>query len=169
MLKILASRSLLAGAVLLAAGCSSGMVDNGAVTQLRSVSPRGGAVDVSTAPDFVFTFDQPVATGMEQYIALHRGGLTGTTQPMNCTWAEGQTRLVCRTSTPLDSVSAYTLHLGGGMMDATGRRVGMGRYGMEMGGNWATGGMMGGQQGMMGSGWQDTNDSYGMAFGFTTR
>jgi len=42
-----------------------------------------------------------------------------------------------------------------------------------MGGQWIMGGMMGGSDGggswgMMGSGWRNTNGSYGMAFTFTT-
>jgi hypothetical protein len=45
----------------------------------------------------------------------------------------------------------------------------MEQYGMGMGGQWATGGMMGGQTGMMGTGWHNSNGSYGMVFGFTTQ
>ena len=42
-----------------------------------------------------------------------------------------------------------------------------------MGGQWITGGMMGGSHaggawGMMGPGWRNSNGSYGMAFSFTT-
>ena len=169
MLRIMMPRSLVVGAVWLAAGCSSGMTDANVGTQLLSVSPRGGAVDISTAPDVVLTFSQPMTPGTEQYMALHRGGLTGPTMPMSCNWSDGQKTLVCRPTQPLDSVAGYTIHMGGGMMDAQGQPVAMGRSGMGMGGNWATGGMMGGQQGMMGTGWRDSDGSYGMAFGFTTR
>lgn len=169
MFNIRMTRILAAGTILLAAGCSSGMMDTGPTTQLLSVSPRGGAVDVVGMPDIALRFDQSMMPGMEQYLALHRGGLTGPTMPMNCNWSDGQKTLVCRPTQPLDSASAYTIHMGGGMMDADSRPIAMGRNGMGMGGNWATGGMMGGQQGMMGAGWRDSDGSYGMSFGFTTR
>lgn len=169
MLRIRVTRSLLAGTAMLAAGCGSGMMDAGLETQLLSVSPRGGAVGVATVPDIELTFSQPMTPGTERYLALHRGGLTDPTMPMNCNWSDGQTTLVCRPTQPLAPSSAYTIHMGGGMMDADGQSVAMGRYGTGMGGNWATGAMMGGQQGMMGTGWQNANDSYGMWFDFTTQ
>lgn len=134
-----------------------------------SVSPPGGAVGVATTPDIVLTFTQPLMAGMEQYLALHQGTVSGPAIPMNCIWSDGQRTLTCRPGQRLAPATSYTIHMGGGMMDAQGQPVGMGRYGMEMGGNWATGGMMGGQPGMMGSGWGDTHGSYGMAFGFTTQ
>ena len=169
MIQFSVTRSLVVGAALLAVGCGSGMTDTGLTTQLLSVSPRGGATGVSTTPDMVFSFTQPMMSGMEQYLALHQGGLTGPTMPMSCNWSDSQKTLTCRPTQALTSVSAYTMHLGGGMMDAGGQAVGMGGHGMEMGGTWAMSGMMGGQQGMMGTGWMDGHGSYGMAFGFTTR
>ena len=169
MLSTFVTRSLTAGVALLAAGCGSSMMDNNLSTQLLSISPRGGAMGVSTTPDIVFTFSRPMMPGMEQYLALHQGGLSGPTMPMTCSWSDGQTTLTCRPDQPLAQVSAYTMHMGGGMMDSEGQPVGMGRYGMGVGGTWVRGGMMSGRQGMMGSGWMDGHGSYGMAFGFTTR
>lgn len=60
-------------------------------------------------------------------------------------------------------------HVGGGMMDTDGQGLGMGQFGMGMGGRWATRSMLGGQSGMMGTGWTHGNGSYGMLFEFTTQ
>lgn len=169
MFRILAAPGLLAGAALVAAGCSSSMMDANLETQLLSVSPRGGAIGVAATSDIVFTFNRPMMTGMEQYVVLHQGDVTGPAMPMRCTWAGGQRTLGCRPDQPLAPATRFTIHLGGGMMDAEGGGVGIGRFGMGMGGQWATGGMMGGQSGMMGAGWMHGNGSYGMLFEFTTQ
>jgi hypothetical protein len=169
MFRTTVTRILLAGAAMLAAGCSARMMDTSLATQLVSVSPRGGAEGVSDTPDIVLIFSHPMMAGMEQYLALHQGTATGATIPMNCNWSDGQRTLTCRPGQPLAPGTSYTIHMGGGMMDTDGQPVGMERYGMGMGGRWATGGMMGGQTGMMGSGWMHSNGSYGMVFGFTTR
>ena len=169
MFRIVMTRSVVAAATMLVMGCSSGMMDTGPGTQLLSVSPRGGAAGISTSPDIVLTFNRPMMAGVEQYMALHQGGPTGPTMPMTCNWSDGQKTLTCHLTQPLAPANSYTVHMGGGMTDSDGQSVGMDRYGMGMGGQWATSGMMGGQGGMMGTGWRDTNGSYGMVFGFTTR
>jgi hypothetical protein len=77
---------------------------------------------------------------------------------------------------PLAPATDYTIHLGGGMMDAEGNPVDMGTHGEMMGGMWAGesmmmgGGMMGGgTHEHMGEGWENPeNGSYGMIFTFTT-
>ena len=168
MFRILAAPALLAGAVLAAAGCSSGMMDTNLETQLLSVSPRGGAIGVGSTSDIVLTFSRPMMTGMEQYVVLHQGDVAGPAMPMRCTWSDGQRTLGCRPDRPAAPATRFTIHLGGGMMDAEGLGVGMERFGMDLGGRWATGGMMGGQTGMMGAGWRHGNGSYGMVFEFTT-
>jgi len=117
----------------------------------------------------MLTFNHPMMSGMEQYLALHVGTVTGPSVPMSCTWLDDRQTLSCHPGQSLASATPYTIHMGGGMMDADGQRVGMESYGMAMGGQWATGGMMGGQSGMMGSGWMHSNGSYGMVFGFTTQ
>ena len=157
------------GGALLVAGCGSTMMDSSLSTQLVSVSPRGGAVGVSTTPDIVLSFNHAMMAGMEQYLALHLGTVTGPTIPMSCSWSDGRKTLSCHPGQPLASATSYTIHMGGGMMDSDGQPVGMDSYGMGMGGQWATGGMMGGQSGMMGPGWQGAGGTYGMMFGFTTR
>jgi hypothetical protein len=169
MLKILVGRAFAAGSVLLALGCSGGVVDTTQPTQLLTVSPRGGAVSASTAAVIVLTFSRPMMAGMEQYVALHQGGISGPTRSMSCSWSDGRMTLTCQPDQPLNPATSYAIHMGGGMMDADDVPVDMDRHGMEMGGQWVMGGMMGGQTGMMGNGWKHANGSYGMVFGFTTQ
>jgi hypothetical protein len=58
------------------------------------------------------------------------------------------------------------------MLDAKGRPIDMGQYGMPMGGQWATPGLWGPHASMphstMGPGSSHANGSHGMVFGFTT-
>jgi hypothetical protein len=124
MFKITGTRSLLAGAAMLVAGCGAGMTDTNLTTQLLSVTPRSGTVGVSTAPDIVLTFNHSMMAGMEQYMALHQGGITGPVIPMTCNWSDSDKTLTCRPNRPLNPSTAYTIHMGGGMMDAGGNPVG---------------------------------------------
>ncbi len=164
-----AVRRLMAGTLVLAAGCGSTMMDTELATQLLSVSPRGGSVNVPLSADIVLTFNQAMMAGMEQYVALHQGTITGPPTPMNCNWSDGQRTLTCRLAQPLTAAARYTVHIGGGMMNNGGQRVGMDRNGTRMGGQWAMGGMMAGRADMMGTGWMHPNGSYGMVFEFTTQ
>lgn len=156
------------GAVLLT-GCNSTMMDSEPATQLLSVSPRGGETGVAPTADLVLGFNRPMMAGMEQYLALHQGGITGATMAMTCGWSSDQTMLTCRPNQQLSPGSRFTIHVGGGMMASDGQSMGMGRYGPIMGGQWATRGMMGDQSSMMGAGWQCCGGTYGMVFEFTTR
>ncbi len=169
MIGTLAYRGVIAGSVLLAAACGSTTVATEPATQLISVSPRGGSASVALSPDIVFTFNHPMRAGMEQFMAMHQGDLTGPITPMSCSWSDGQRTLSCRPDQPLAAGTHYTLQVGGGMMDSNGQVVGMDRFGMGMGGQSISGGMMGGQTGMMGSGWMSAAGGYGMMFGFTTQ
>ena len=96
--------------------------------------------------------------GMEQYMDLHQGGIAGPTVPMGCVWSPDQTTLTCTPATPLAAGTQYTIHVGAGMTDAQGGMMTMDGW-TTMGGQWATGGMMGGTHagqpmGMMGPGWK---------------
>ncbi len=137
-----------------------------------AVSPPEGATAVSTASALVFHFSGAKAEGMEKYVDLHRGDLSGATVPMACVWSGGQTILTCLPTAPLAPRTTYAIHLGGGMMSAGGLPVDY-TNGVATGGQWIMGGMMGGTPagmawGMMGSGWRNANGSYGMMFTFTT-
>jgi hypothetical protein len=73
---------------------------------------------------------------------------------------------------PLQPGTSYTIHMGSGMMDASGRPVETAEHGLQMGGQSVTGQMMGGMHGgqpssMMGPGWRHAgDDQVGMAFTF---
>lgn len=154
-------------ALLLMGGCSSIMMDSDYPTQLLSVSPQDGAAGISTRPEIVMGFSRSMMAGMEQYVALHRDGTNGPRLGMSCGWSDDRRTLTCQPGEPLAAGARYTIHVGGGMMDADGKNIGM--SGGVMGGRWATAGMMGNATSMMGPGWQRSNGSYGMVWDFTTR
>ncbi len=151
-----------------------------APTQLLSVVPQGGATNVDPTQPVTVTFNHPLAEQMAEYASLHEGDVTGP--EVSGMWAlqQGDSVLVFTPDQALKRATQYTIHLGGGMMDATGNNVGFDLYGSMMGGEWATDGMMmggsgmggmmggGGQHPEMGDGWQGSNGMYGMVFSFTT-
>lgn len=175
-------RSLLIAVPLLLAAAACGASGTGPVdadagaTALSSVLPRGGATDVELDAPVEVRFDHPMMPGMEAYALLHREGLTGPIVDGEWRFSEDRTALTFHPTHPLEPQTGYTIHLGGGMMDADGRPVEWETHGPGMGGSWATEGMMGPGMGMggavgarhMGAGWSHANGSYGMAFGFTT-
>jgi Big-like domain-containing protein len=142
-------------------------------TAFLSVSPEGGAAGVAIGSSMTFRFSGAMGAGMEQYVDLHMGDLSGGEVPMSCAWSADRTLLTCTPASPLAAHTTYALHLGGGMMSAAGVPVDYTAHGSAMGGQWIMGGMMTGTHGgmgwgMMGSGWRNANGSYGMVFTFTT-
>lgn len=162
------------------AACSEGPVTPGTDDALMlSVQPSGGSVGVGVGSEVVVTFDHALGAGMEAYVALHEGSLQGPVVEGTWEMSSERTALTFKPKAPLRRATTYVIHLGGGMSAANGHRVNLGVHGMAMGGQWATGSMMGGMSGgmgmgsvgagMMGSGWKHpSNGSYGMAFTFTT-
>lgn len=144
----------------------------GGTTALVAVIPEGGSADVDPASTFVMQFDDSMQDGMEMYAAMHTGDVTGPEVDGTWAWNQDHTHLEFNPTQDLMPGSDYTMHIGGGMLDAGGRMVDLETHGPGMGGEWATGemmdpgGMMGGHD-HMGAGWQDSHGSYGMAFGFT--
>jgi len=179
---MIGSAALLAAA--LAAGCgggSSNMMGSGmngsggssSGVNFMSVSPSSGMAGVAAGSSMTFRFSGAMGAGMEQYVDLHMGDLSGPVVPMGCAWSGDRTTLTCTPAAPLASRTTYAIHLGGGMMSAGGVAVDYATYGPAMGGQWIMGGMMtsnhGGMGwGMMGNGWRNANGSYGMVFTFTT-
>ncbi len=142
-----------------------------ATTILTAVSPAPAAAAVATSSTITLTFGQPMMAGMEQYMDLHQGGITGPTVPMGCVWSPDHTTLTCTPSTPLAAGTQFTIHVGAGMTDSQGHMMDMDEW-TTMGGQWATSGMMGGthagqSMGVMGPGWRH-GAHYGMLFTFTT-
>lgn len=138
-----------------------------------SVSPAGGAAGVAVGSPVTFRFSGAMGAGMERYVDLHLGDLSGPEVPMSCAWSPDRTLLTCTPDSPLAPHTAYAIHLGGGMMTAGGMAVDYATHGPGLGGQWIMGGMMTGSHGgmawdMMGSGWRNANGSYGMVFTFMT-
>ena len=138
-----------------------------------SLSPGGGSTGVPVGSPLEFRWDVAMGAGMEQFVDVHMGDLSGPVAPMSCAWSRDRTTLACTPSSPLEPGTRYVVHMGGGMVDANGQLVDMDMYGPRFGGQWVQGGMMsaghgGTPWGMMGGRWQHANGSYGMAFTFTT-
>ena len=112
------------------------------------------------------SFSHLMLQGMEQYVDLHEGDLDGPRVPIRCGWSSDRTTLGCTPDAPLEHQARYTLHIGGGMMDADDHPVDLGLMGPQMGGQWAMGGSHHGP--MMGNAWRGSNGSYGMFFSFNT-
>lgn len=174
--------SLLAAGALAATACADGPTTSAVTARIVVLVPTGGATGVDPAAPIVITFSHPMAAGMERYVALHQGDLTGPVVAMTCAWSAERTVLTCTPQAPLASATRYTLHLGGGMRDRTGGGLDYQQCIAQHDGQWATAAMMGhgpgtgsgmdggmmGDSSMMGPGWRHANGSYGMVFSFTT-
>lgn len=167
-LTTLAATGAFATALLAGCGDSTGATR----ASLAAVTPAPAATAVAATTPITLTFGQAMMPGMEQYVDLHQGTITGPIVPMGCGWNPATTVLICMPADSLAHGTHYLIHVGAGMTDAQGDMMDMNGW-STMGGQWATGGMMGtmhgGQSvGMMGSGWKDGSGHYGMTFGFTT-
>ncbi len=167
------ANSLILLAVVAALGaCATDVTDPIETTELLSVIPAGGATDVDPNEPVTIQFSHPVGMGMEQYVVLHEGGVNGEIVPGMWTWSTDHTALTFVPDHSLKSQTEYAIHIGGGLMDVNGNVVSCQR-GEGFGGQWVTGGMMGGMgsvsSSMMGYGWRHPgNGTYGMIFTFTT-
>lgn len=177
------SRSLVVTFLFLTVGCGSNnnmmngynmMTGPGTVTgtngatMVLSVSPAGNSTGVPTTTTNVIRFSHAMGAGMEQYVYLHEGDITGPGVPMARAWSSDRATLTCVPLVPLNAHSRYTFHMGGGMVDANGHVVDLDDMPM-MGGQWVMPGMFGSMPSyMMGPGWRGVNGSYGLMFSFTT-
>lgn len=116
----------------------------------------------------VVEFSRGMTSGMEQYVALHEGDVTGPVVQGTWSWSTDRRTLTFTPAAPLEAQTRYTFHLGGGMRDADGNLLNYDHCAGSHGGQWATQGMMGGVSSMMGDGWRHANGTYGMIFSFTT-
>ena len=170
--------ALVGAAAFVAVGCGGGssmMTGPGGAGSptFMSVSPGGGAMGVPVGTPLELHWSTAMGAGMEQYVDVHMGDLSGPVVPTSCVWSGGQTTLVCTPLSPLQPGPQYMVHVGGGMTDVNGQFIDMDMYGPGFGGQWVQGGMMGPGHagtpwGMMGGGWHHSNGAYGMAFTFTT-
>jgi hypothetical protein len=153
--------------------CSDSTSPSITAASLDAVSPAPGATGVDPATVMTMTFNAAMQTSMMQYVDLHQGTIAGSVVPITCSWSTDKTTLTCQPNQPLHHGTGYVLHMGGGMMNATGDPVDVEHHGMMIGGLPVSGGMMGrmhgGQEtGMMAGGWMDGDGHYGMEFTFTT-
>ena len=144
-------------------------------TVLLDVVPQGGSVDVNPGSTVTIRFNHSMNPAMSEYADVHEGDLTGPEVDGTWTWSDSNMTLAFTPSQPFKPATTYSIHVGGGMRDADDHNLDFGQHGPGMGGQWATGEMMGG--GPMGGGpgphagegWQHpTNGSFGMVFAFTT-
>ena len=141
---------------------------------LTHVVPTGDATDVDPNGPVSVTFSHPGAPGMEMYVTLHEGDVNGPEVPGQWSWSDDGMTLTFMPEEQLKPQTLYTIHVGGGIQDATGGTCNFDGAGQQFGGRWATegmmtGGMMGGAgRNMTGPGWQHPNGFYGMLFSFTT-
>ena len=173
------NKSAVIALTLLAAGCGG---ENGrdmmgagpgreAAPVLLSVTPAGGAGGVPLSTPIVLRFGAAMGAGMEQYVDLHAGDLSGATVPMLCHWSGDRTTLSCTPRSPLAGRTPHVVHVGPCLMTEAGRPVDCGRYGPGQGGRWVTGEMMGPGHGAppwAGMPGRGCPAGYGMAFAFTT-
>ena len=163
--------------LLLLAACGgasmTGTNDSGiSATALLSVSPAPSATNVSTTGPFVMVFNGAMHSGMEQYVDMHKGDVSGAVMPMTCARSADERTLTCTVNAPLASQTTYVLHMGAGMTGSSGGVIDM-TAGRMMGGIDVTSGMMNGSHAgqsmsMMGAGWLGANGSFGMTFSFKT-
>lgn len=139
---------------------------------LLSIDPLGGETGVDPGSSVSVMFDHPMQSGMEMYAALHEGDVTGPEVHGTWMWSSDRTQMTFTPDQPMMPGADYTVHMGGGMTGDHGEPVDFDSHGPGMGGDWATGemmdpgGMMGGHD-HMGEGWQHSNGSFGMVWGFT--
>ena len=169
---------LLVGTAIVLSACGENLNAPAGDTALLSVVPVGGSTDVD--PNAPVTLEFGHAMHMDMYVALHEGAdVTGPLVDGDWAWADDQAHLTFTHAMPLNSMADYTIHIGGGMMDADGNVIDLEQHGHDMGGEWVTqhmmdqrtmhGGTMMGGDDMLGFGWMHDNGSFGMVFSFTTR
>lgn len=159
----------LGAAALLAAACSDNTTAPSGATPATTLSAVTFGPATTTQPGGTVTmhFNGAMMAGMEQYVDVHHGDITGPVVPITCTWSTDHTTLTCTPNGALVAGQQYTLHMGAGMQASNGMPVSM-TAGTGMGGTWMTGMMGGSHNGsMMGTGWTDQSGHDGMLFPFT--
>lgn len=160
--RIRAIASIAAGSLLLAGCMTSGEPLSAANDEVSvvSVEPASGTAEIEPGAPVVVRFSRPMMIGMDTLVMLHEGSASGPVVPMSIVWSADRTMLIGQPTVPLRPLTAHTLHLAPGMMDAEAH--GLVRMNESMMGGMAVGGMMGTQR--------DRNGMHsGMSFTFTTR
>lgn len=145
---------------------------------LIEVTPAGGTTGIGLDGVVTLEFDHAMDPAMSSYADMHDGDLAGPEVPGTWDWLADHTVLRFTPAGGFEPATTYTIHVGGGMMDADGHVVALEPHGGEMGGEWATDAMMGMGGGTgghmdpadhMGAAWDHpSNGSHGMIFTFST-
>ena len=142
---------------------------------LVGVTPPGGTVGVDPSSHVVLEFDHPMVDGMEQFCAVHVGGLDGSEVSGHWEWSSDHHTLTFMPDQPFAHETDHLVHVGGGLADAHGHDLDFDQHGEGLGGHWVDqdmvghgGGMMGAGHDHSGEGWEHQNGTFGMAFEFTT-
>lgn len=141
------------------------------------VVPASATTGVDPTNPVTITFSHPMMTGMEMLVVQHEGTVTGPQVAGTSRWSADRTVLTFTPSAALKAQTIYILHFSPSLQGANGQMIDMGA-GMTIGGQYVSGGMMGsaaggmmnGQwgPGMMGTGWQASDGTFGMFFTFRT-
>ena len=151
----------------IAASCSNNTgIYSGAqaATILESVAPAGGATGVSPTASVVITFSSATRSGMEFYVSIHQGTVTGPTVTHAATWSPDHSTLILTPDSSLTAGKPYTIHIGGGIVDKFGNAIDMAQKGPSLGGQWANAD----NSSETGVGWLGSNGHYEMLFTFST-
>jgi hypothetical protein len=174
-MKHILQASFIAVSALAIAGCSNDLTDPASDSVLLSITPSGGATEVD--PNTSITIEFSHAMHGETFVAVHEADMMGPFGPLvdgMMSWDQDELHLMFTPHAPLMPQTEYSIHIGGGMMDASGQVVDLEQHGLQMGGQWVMQDvmqdcMMGVCGTMMGPGWEHDNGSFGMSFTFTTR
>lgn len=148
---------------------SSTEVTPGEQPAVLNVAPANGTTNIAVSGSITVTFSHAMQPGMEMLVILHEGSVTGAVVAATASWSADRRTLTLTPNAPLKAKTTYVLHLAPTLRGADGAPLNHAACAV-LGGRTVTGSMMGGGMGagMMGSGWQPANGTYGMIFTFTT-
>lgn len=142
-----------------------------------SLLPASATTGVDPAKSVTITFNMPMMTGMEMLVVLHEGSVTGPQVAGNAAWSADRRVLTFTPAATLKAKTIYVVHFSPSLQAMNGKTINMAQ-GMNIGGQFVTGGMMGAAaagmmggswgSGMMGAGWKANDGTFGMQFTFTT-
>lgn len=146
---------------------------------LLSVTPPDGIEALSPTDPIVLTFDRRMDPALcEPQVTLHEGDLEGPVVEVTYSWSEEGTVLTVTPVEALKPATTYTLNVGGGMRDGSGRPVDLAPAQQHSGGAWngtmagqGPGyGQHGGQGGQGGQGGRHgaRHQGVGLVYTFTT-
>ncbi len=170
-----------ASTALLLGACTSstlGLGDSPTVSPaLASLSPAAGTPSVDPKTSIALMFTMSMMTGMEMLVVVHEGTVTGAQVAGRSVWSTDRKTMTFTPSSSLKDKVTYVVHLSPSLRGSNGTMINM-TGGSSMGGQSVTSGMMGAAAGgmmngllgpgMMGTGWQASDGTYGMVFTFTT-